>query len=249
MKANQSLARAFTVLEFLADNPGSRLKDVAAACSLAAPTALRFLGNLCELGYLQQREQTYAIAPRLAALSRGMYAIDTHANIQEILRVLADQSNLTAFYVVNDRDEAVYVQRALPMNASLINTQRIGHRAPLYCTGVGKIFLSSWQDDAIRDYCRRVQMESLTHKTITDERSLLKIISDIRGNGYGLDDEECEIGVKCVAVPVQDFRGAVKASISVSGAASSFTDEQIADYVPMLMRAAQQIGGMPVADR
>lgn len=241
MQANQSLARAFGILEYLADNPGARLKDVAAACELAAPTASRFLSNLSELGYIQPQSQGFAIATRLAALSRGTYALDTHASIQEILRVLADACHLTAFFVKNDNDEAVYIQRALPQHASLMNTQRIGYRAPLYCTGVGKIFLAARSDEAIRSYCRKTKMESLTHKTMCDAASLLRVIQKVRKQAYALDDEECEIGVKCLAVPVTNQAGIVQASISISGAASLFTRENIKQFIVALRHAAQQL--------
>ncbi|NRA37019.1 MAG: IclR family transcriptional regulator, partial [Planctomycetes bacterium] len=223
---------------------GARLKDVAASCNLAAPTASRFLSNLTELGYIKQNHLGHTVSPRLAALSRGTYTIDTHASIQEVLRLLADQSNLTAFFVVHDADEAVYVQRAIPINSSLINTQRIGHRAPLYCTGVGKVFLSSWDDGEIAQYCKRTKMEKLTHKTIVDELSLMKLLETTRETGFALDDEECEIGVKCVAVPVRNMQQEVKASLSISGAASLFDEAGISSFHRLLQNASQQIGTM-----
>ena len=134
------------------------------------------------------------------------------------------------------------MQRALPQNASLMNTQRIGHRAPLYCTGVGKIFLAAMDDEGIERYCSLSKMESLTHKTLTSYAELFPVIQNVRSKGYAFDDEECEIGVKCIAVAIRNRENEVKASISVSGAASLFNREGIARYVESLQYAAQQIG-------
>ena len=249
MKANQSLARAFAVLEFLADNPGARLKDVCAACSLAAATASRFLSNLSELGYIQQAHQGFTVSARLAGLARGIYARDNTQAIQDLLRILADTCKLTAFYVYRDGDEVVYVQRALPQNSSLMNTQRIGHRAPLYCTGVGKIFLASMDDAAIKDYCSATALEALTPKTLCSYAALLPLIKKVRRQGYAFDDEECEIGVKCLAVAIgnvdadthAEMETGITTSISISGAASLFNSTGTKLYVAALQQTAMQI--------
>ena len=220
VKANQSLARAFAVLEFLADNPGARLKDVAAATDLAAPTALRFLSNLQSLGYLRQEGMCYYIGPRLASLARGVWSIDLSSAIHTALVELANDTGLTAFFVVCERDEAVYMQRGVPGRASLISTQRIGARAPLYCTGVGKIFLAERSDDEIAHYCMMHELVPLTAMTITDERELRVRLQNIRNLGFACDDEECELGVRCLAYPVRDERHKVRAAISISGPAA-----------------------------
>ena len=93
MKANQSLERAFAILEYLADNPGARLKDVSAACELAAPTASRFLSNLSELGYIQQQNQGFLLRrawPRCRVVPMPLIHRQIFKRIYEFWRTLVN---------------------------------------------------------------------------------------------------------------------------------------------------------------
>jgi IclR family transcriptional regulator, acetate operon repressor len=236
VKPNQSLGRAFSVLEYLAEHPGARLKDVAAGTELAAPTALRFLGTLVELGYVQQHEHGYVIGARLASLSRGMWSGDVAGTIAASLAEVADQLGCTAFFVLRDRDEAIYVQRAQPRQAAFVSTQRIGKRVPLYCSGVGKVFLAGDPLHKRQQYCQRAELNRYTDATITEPMALLRHLEQVANQGYAVDDQECETGVRCLAVPVRDGQQRLRAAMSVSGPLASFPPDQQA--LPVLQQAA-----------
>jgi DNA-binding IclR family transcriptional regulator len=217
VKTNQSLARAFAVLEHITDHPGVRLKDVAHATGLAIPTAARFLANLEALGYLRCEANRWRVGSRLAGLGRGFLPSDAAAAIATALMELAEATGVTAFYVVCDRDEAVYVHRAAPTRAGLVSAQRIGTRAPLYCTGVGKVFLGARSDEAVREYARLRTFHPFTPHTVDSLPELLRRVELVRQQDWACDDEECELGLRCLAVPVRDHAGTLCAAISVSG--------------------------------
>jgi DNA-binding IclR family transcriptional regulator len=241
VKANQSLQRAFAVLEYLADHPGSRLKDVALTTKLAVPTASRFLGNLESLGYVWSENGRWRVGARLASLSRGFLAGHATAAIDSALGSLADLTGCTAFFVVCDRDEAVYVHRAAPSRAALVSAQRIGARAPLYCTGVGKVFLSERDDGAIRAYCSAHELRRYTAKTADNATELLRRVDLVRQQDWACDDEECEPGLRCLAVPVRDRGGRIRAGVSISGPAHHLDAAPTPDQLQALRHAASTI--------
>lgn len=237
-ETNRSLARAFAVLEFLAAHGSRRLSEIAAGVELAPPTALRMLRSLQDLGYASQDEGRWRLTGRLRCL---MPDGGETAYVQRHLDRLAAESGQTAFMVVPQGDEALYLQRALPPESALIATTRIGRRAPLYCTGVGKVLLAGRSDEAVERYLVQHRLKQLTPGTISTRNALRAAVARIREVGFGLDQEECEAGVFCVAVPVRDASGAVRAALSVSGARASFDERRLEPVVARLRECAEAL--------
>ncbi|MDA3960331.1 MAG: IclR family transcriptional regulator [Planctomycetota bacterium] len=238
MAVNRSLARAFTILEFLSAHGAQRLAEVAEGCALPAPTALRMLRSLQELGYASQREGRWRLTARLRGLMPDGAA---HRSAQIQLENLARATGKTAFLVVAEGDEALYLQRALPPDSALVATGRIGRRAPLYCTGVGKVLLAARRDAEVTRYLAEYRLKRLTATTLTSKAALRAVLTAIRAQGYGLDREECEPGVFCVAVPVVDAGGAVIAALSVSGARASFDEQHLKSLVARVQAYAHEL--------
>jgi len=241
VKSNRSIERAFSVLEFLADQPGSRLVDVSKGTGLAAPTALRFLGTLVELGYVRPLAKGYALTSKLAALNRGWRERDAAGEVESVLAGLADASECTAFLAVAEGDEVVYRNRMTPTQVPLVSTTRIGHRAPLYCTGVGKVLLAARSAEEIAAYVERTTLEALTEHTHADPAELLHHLDEVRAQGYAPDDEECEPGVRCLAAPVSDSHGRGLAALSISGPSTRFTAASREQQLRLLKRAAAEL--------
>ncbi len=209
------------------------------ATGLSVPTAHRFLKNLLDLGVARElvgQPGRYGLGHRLHRLVQAG-AGDDRREAQGILQELADATALTAFLAVREGDEVVYVLRAVPQRSALVATTRIGHSAPLYCTGVGKALLAHDDEAAVLDYCRRIHFEPLTSRTPRDAADLLRRLATVRRSGVARDDEECEIGVACTAMAVPG----TEAAISVSGAASSFSAPSIAMHTTALQRAAHRL--------
>ena len=239
--ANQSVMRAFALLEALAAaGTPCRLQDLARATALNPSTALRFLSTLQDLGYVEQDEgRRYFLTCRLCALAAK---VPDGADLRELclprLRQLAGQLGESACLAI-ERDRAVvYVAVAEGPDQMVKSMQRIGNVAPIHCTGIGKLFLLNYSEGELDDLIAAKGLPRFTAHTITNKQALLAELAAIRRRGYALDDEECEIGARCVALPVRDFTGKIAAGFSVTGPSGRITDRFISTHLPALTQTA-----------
>ena len=116
----------------------------------------------------------------------------------------------------------------------------------MYCTGVGKLFLLEYSPEELAEYFAVSGLPRLTRHTLSTGAALAEALDFSRKNGYALDNEECELGVRCVAAPIRDYTGRTVAGLSVSGPASRVTDELIAAKLPAFLdvaaRASREMG-------
>ena len=118
---------------------------------------------------------------------------------------------------------------------------QVGARVPLYCTAVGKILLAYMTEREQEEYFKTSELIARTRNTITDPIQLMREFSSIKRDGYSIDDEETELGVRCIAAPVRDHAGDVVAAISVSGPSTRLTNPKIRELEPLLKAAALEI--------
>jgi IclR family acetate operon transcriptional repressor len=169
------------------------------------------------------------------------------ANAQPVLDGLVDALGETANLAVLSGDHAEYVAQAPSRHAMRMFTE-VGRRVELHCTGVGKALLAHLDAAQTSAIVRRVGMPAHTQHTLTTEAALADALSEIRGRGYSIDEEEQELGVRCVAVPVPAGPSSWMA-VSVSGPLTRMTDEVVARAVPLLHEAARtlatEMAGVP----
>jgi len=122
--------------------------------------------------------------------------------------------------------------------------QRIGNRAPMYCTGIGKLLLCGHTADEVRRIVREKGMNAFTPNTITDEDALFSELAAVRERGYAFDNEECEIGARCIAMPITRQNGQIAAGISITGPIFRLTDERIAEFLPYFKAQAERISAL-----
>ena len=118
---------------------------------------------------------------------------------------------------------------------------RIGMRLPLYCTGVGKAILATWNIAEVRDVWQHSDVHAWTEHTIVDEDAFFREIDKVRQLGYALDNEENELGVRCIAAAIPDYRGRASYAISLSAPVSRMTDQRVAELRAPLMAARDEI--------
>ncbi len=235
----QSVDRAFSLLELTADAGGSvGLSELATASGLPLPTIHRLLRSLVSQGYARQEaSRRYALGPRLIRLGEsashmlGSWAIP-------YLTDLVDEIGETANMAMLDGESVVYVAQVASPHSMRMFTE-VGRRVLPHCTGVGKALLSTLPDEDVRTIVKKTGMPAQTEKTITTATKLLVALGHARKVGYSLDDGEQELGVRCVAVPVE--KAPVKVAISVSGPDSRVTAARVGDIVPVLQRIAGQL--------
>jgi len=235
-EAVRSLERAFELLEHLADGGGElALSELTERSGLPMPTIYRLLQTLAAQGYVrQQPSKRYALGPRLIRLGDGANRLlGTWA--RPILARLVDQVGETANMAILEADEVVYVAQ-VPSRHSMRMFTEVGRRVQPHCTGVGKALLAQLPPDQARAILGRTNLVAHTPRTLTDLDSLVAAMVVIREQGYALDDEEQELGVRCVAVPIPG--SPTSAAISVSGPSGRMTPETIAEIVPVMHEAS-----------
>ncbi|GAA3243498.1 allantoin degradation transcriptional regulator AllR [Actinocorallia longicatena] len=231
----RSLERAFDLLEHLADAGGEMaLSELTEASGLPMPTIYRLMQTLVAQGYVRQEpSKRYALGPRLIRLGDGASRLlGTWA--KPVLARLVDEIGETANMAVLEGDEVVYVAQ-VPSRHSMRMFTEVGRRVLPHCTGVGKALLAQLPPETARAIVTRTGMPSRTEHTFTDPDALMAELARIRDQGYALDDEEQELGVRCVAVPLN---APTLAALSVSGPSGRMTPETIAAVVPVMRTAA-----------
>ncbi|MEV1011051.1 IclR family transcriptional regulator [Streptomyces sp. NPDC049881] len=232
----QSLERAFALLEHMADAGGETgLSELATSSGLPLPTIHRLMRTLVACGYVrQQPNRRYALGPRLIRLGESA-ARPLATWARPHLARLVDETGETANMALLDGDDVVYVAQ-VPSRHSMRMFTEVGRRVRPHTTGVGKALLAGLPDDEVRALLARTGMPAATDRTITTPDAFLDALSAVRADGFALDDNEQEIGVRCVAVTVPG--SPTPAAISVSGPAGRVTDEATARMAPLLREVA-----------
>jgi IclR family acetate operon transcriptional repressor len=235
----QSLERAFDLLERMADAGGEiGLSELSAGSGLPLPTIHRLVRTLVDCGYVrQQPNRRYALGPRLIRLGESASRLlGTWA--RPYLAELVEATGETANMALLEGDEVVYVAQA-PSRHSMRMFTEVGRRVLPHSAGVGKALLAQLPPTEVRSLLARTGMPAATVKTITDPDVFLAELDRIRTLGYAIDDNEQEVGVRCLAVTVPDSPTA--AAISVSGPAGRLTDTATEKIVPVLQDTARRL--------
>jgi DNA-binding IclR family transcriptional regulator len=218
----QVLERAFGLLELLASQPDPvSLKDISERTGLHPSTAHRILNDLT-IGRFVDRPQagTYRLGMRLLELGNLVKArLDVReaalAPMRELHKVTHQPVNLS----MRQGDEIVYIERTYSERSGMQVVRAVGGRAPLHLTSVGKLFLAHDDPARVRAYAMRTGLTGHTRNSITDAARLDRELASVRASGTARDDEELELGVRCMAAGIFDDQGQLLAGLSVSAPA------------------------------
>ena len=238
----QVLERMFSLLDMLASHPDPvSLKEISTTTGLHPSTAHRILGDLT-IGRFVDRPQagSYRLGMRLLELGNLVKArLDVRdaalAPMRELHRLTHQPVNLS----MRQGDEIVYIERTYSERSGMQVVRAIGGRAPLHLTSVGKLFLAHEDTQRVRAYAARTGLTGHTRNSITDIVKLERELSSVRAHGFARDDEELELGVRCMAAGIFDDQGKLVAGLSVS-APSDRLEESWLDSVSA---TAAQISG------
>lgn len=226
----QSISRLFSIIEVLAANPsGIPLQKLAGETSLAKSTAHRLVGSLIELGYAMQDSLTgqYRLTLKMFELSSGVVNEMSIVNMAKPhLDKMAREIGETVHLVIRDGGDIVYLYKAEAGTQRMAS--RVGMRSHLYCTGVGKAILSTLPQDEVEHIWNNSEHRAFTEHTITKLPALLEQLKLVRACGYAIDDEENELGVRCVALALPGPGGRADAAFSISSLAPQMNHERIA---------------------
>lgn len=240
----QSVVRALSLLEALASGNGEiGIAELGKRVGLHVSTAHRLLATLSRRGYVQQNPETgrYGLGPKAFHLSQAyLDQIELRKVARPFLERMREATGETANLVVLDQGEAFYLDKAESPQTLRVFT-RIGHRAPLHCTAVGKALLAHMPEVQRRRYLQRNRLRPLTRNSITSRAALERELRRVRAKGYALDREECEEGACCVGVPVRNFTGEVVAAIGISGPATRLHPRRIEEVLPTVRATGAQV--------
>jgi DNA-binding IclR family transcriptional regulator len=218
----QVLERSFTLLDLLAAQPESlSLKLISERTGLHPSTAHRILNDLVAGRFVDRPQAgTYRLGMRLLELGNLVKArLDVRDAALEPMRELHKLTHQAVNLSVRQGDEIVYVERAYSERSGMQVVRAVGGRAPLHLTSVGKLFLASDDRERIRAYAARTGLAGHTRNSLTQLAALERELDNVRIRGTARDDEELEIGVRCMAAGIYDDSDRLVAGLSISAPA------------------------------
>lgn len=245
-EANLSSDKLLQIIEYMSSRRlPMRLKDIADDLHISQPTVVRYLRTMCNQGYVYHDDHTgyYAMTWKICRLSSSLESNLVLRNMAGgLLSDFANRYNLGVLLAVEREGMLVYLDLVGAPHGTVNAMLRIGKDAPMHSTASGKILLSAMSASQVQQFLEQKGQVRLTHKTITDRDALLQELAKIQEQGYALDNEECEIGHRCVSVPLYDYTGTVAAAISAFDSVDRLTDDLIRDTVlPALKKLAEEI--------
>lgn len=221
----QSVDRALRIIEFLAENPtGAGITEISKSLGLSKGTVHRLISTLKERDFAYQSSNTelYRLSYKILYLYNCISNnIDMFKVSRPIIRKFADKVDATVHLVTLDekRSNIVYIDRIEPMNSQklFVMSSRVGKKAPCYCTAAGKMLLSQYSDDEIRDIMKGEEYKTYTDKTIKNIDEFLEEIHKVRKQGYALDENEYDHGIICISIPIYNSNDKIDFAMSVTG--------------------------------
>lgn len=241
----KSVERTLSLLEaFSLECPELTAAELAKKAGLPQSSVYRFIRALVNKGFLVRSgsgKNKYRLGIKIFELGSIVWK---SMNLRDIVIPLMDElsnwSGETVHLGVLDGNEVVSIESS-ESSQSLRMASLIGKRVCLHSTGIGKAILAFLPDEMIERIIKEKGLPVFTPNTIRDRDSLWKEIQTIRKQGYAVDNEENEIGVRCVAAPIRDHSGQVIASLSISGPASRITEEKIPSFAQKVIEVCQKI--------
>lgn len=229
----QTIERAAYIFDILSQTPnGLSLGELARKANLPKGTAHRLLSSMAYFDFIRQEPTTknYHLGFKLVDLGNLLLSqIDLRRQAHSFLINLSESVKETVHLVVLDRDKALYIDKVdlHPKASGLQMVSRLGSRIPLHCSSVGKVLLAYMEKTDAEKLIWDSALAKRTKNTITDPEDLMQHLSFVRENGYAIDDEENEEGIRCVAAPIRNSSGRVEAAMSISGPTTRVTMERI----------------------
>jgi DNA-binding IclR family transcriptional regulator len=239
-----AVERALAMLEAVAqESEGLSNAEISRKLQMPKSSASYILRTLEKQGYLNRNPETgkYRVGLKVLSLSRGaLSGIDVREVALPIMRHLMEKTNLTCHLAILDGTDAVYIEKVEPQGFIRMDTW-VGRRMRVHATSVGKALVAYIPEERLEQILAERGMEKRTPKTITTLPRLLKDLQKIREQGYAVDDEENNIGARCVGAPVFNQDGAIEASIGLSGTINQVNPQTMPRILEAMKDAARHI--------
>lgn len=241
-----SLARGLQVIEaFPGARGGLTVSEAAAKTGLSRAATRRLLKTLEELGYAERQGPAFHLTPRVLRLGFSFVASNSVAALAvPVLEQLSAQIHESCSVSVLDGEDIVYLARSAPKRVMTIDLGA-GSRLPAHCTSMGRVLLAALPKKELDAYLKKVELKALTPKTVRNRKRLQALIGEARERGYALVDEELELGLRSIAVPVVSQTGRVAAAMNSGVHAARVSEKELRERVlPLLQAHARLLGQM-----
>ncbi|MCY9661854.1 IclR family transcriptional regulator [Paenibacillus chondroitinus] len=240
----QALDRALKIMD-LFDEYTTELKitEISARMELHKSTVHSLLKTLQMHGYINQDVETGKYKLGLKLLEKGqlmLQSLDIRTAARKHLVALSEQTGQTTHLVILDGKEGVYLDKVEGEKAA-IRYSRIGRRISLHSSAVGKVLTAFRTKDEIDALLRNYQFSKITDMTITGKDAFVNELNQVREQGYSIDNQENEPGVRCAAAPIFEHNGSIVAAISISTLLSTVDDSLFKAYIALLKKEAEAI--------
>lgn len=244
----QVIERMMTLLDILANHPEPLvLKEISRLSGLHPSTAHRILNDMVAKRFVDRDESgAYQLGLRLLELGNTVKSrLNMRSIAGDFMAALYRKTYQTINLSVRQGDEIVYVDRTYSELSGMQVVRAIGGHVPLHLTSTGKLFLSADEPEEVRSYAKRTGLKGNTRNSITDLGKLELELNEVRRMGYARDNEELELGVRCIATGIFDDTGKLVAGLSISAPAERLRDEWIDDLIQASKRISAALGYTP----
>lgn len=240
------MAKGLQVIEtFTAERPRQSIAEVSAASGLDRATARRCLLTLAHLGYADYDGKFFTLTPRILRLGTACLAtMPLPQLVQGPLDALSDEIGESSSVSILDGSEIVYVARAAQRRVMSISLMP-GSRLPAFCTSMGRVMLAALPEEEARGIVERSVLAARTKHTLTDPEVIMAAVAVVRENGYALIDQEVELGLRSIAIPVLNARGVTVAALNAGVPATQADMEELVGlYLPAMQRVQGELRGV-----
>jgi DNA-binding IclR family transcriptional regulator len=239
-----AVERALAMLEAVAQEAeGLSNAEISRKLEIPKSSASYILRTLEKQGYLNRNPETgkYRVGLKVLSLSRGaLTGIDVREVALPIMRHLMEKTNLTCHLAILDGPDAVYIEKVEPTGFIRMDTW-VGRRMRVHATSVGKALVAYIPQERLEKILAERGMEKRTPKTITSVTRLLKDLEKVREHGYAVDDEENNMGARCVGAPIFNQDGRIEASVGLSGTTNQVNPHTMPRILEHLKDAARHV--------
>lgn len=239
-----SVLKAFDVLKaFSRHKPRMTLSEVAEYGGTSRASARRFLLTFVHAGYMESDGKRFRLTHKLLELGNAaLSALNIWDIARPILAELSERFDEACYGAVLDGADVLYLLH-VPSSSRFVNVNlRVGSRSPAYCTSLGRVLLAGLPPDEFQRALAGIHPTALTPKTVTAKAKLREIVEQVRRQGWSIVDEELEIGLRSVSVPIRSPAGATIAAINICGPTARVSAETLRHaFLPDLLEAAERI--------
>ncbi|MBJ6726562.1 IclR family transcriptional regulator [Geomesophilobacter sediminis] len=241
----QAVSHALDLLEQFHDEVDELgVTELSKRLKLHKNNVFRLLATLESRNYIEQNRVTENYRLGLKTLELGQTFIKQMGLLRQsrpVIEGLVKECNETTYVAILKDSHIVYLD-VVETDLTVRVVPRVGARLPAYCTAAGKVQIAYMTDEELENYLPAREMKRYTPKTMVEREELKKHLRLVADRGYAIDDEEMDVGVKCVGAPIRDYTRRIIGAVSISGPSMRFSDERLEkELIPLVVKAGEEI--------